>query len=58
MFFLADLFFVVNGLMLSVIDIDIGIDIDNITYLVVDNVDDCIAFLEQASNDSFQNNLL
>ena len=44
--------------MLSVIDIDIGIDIDNIPYLVVDNVDDCIAFPEQASNDSFQNNLL
>ena len=44
MFFLADLFFTVNN-----IDIASYAD-DNIPYIMVDNVEDLITSLEQASN--------
>ena len=48
MFFLEDLFFAAN-------DIDIVSYADDSTpYMIADNVDDLITFLERASNDMFQ----
>ena len=55
MFFLADLFFVVNN-----IEIASYAD-DNTPYMIADNVDDLTTSLEQASNglfEWFKNNLL